>query len=96
MGRAVALVVGALVLAAALARAACPARTSDCACSDAGARVSCRGLGLRRLPPLHENLLSFTLDNLMCKINEPLLSESESVLLSIQAYVPSLTCSQAP
>ncbi|XP_075982432.1 G-protein coupled receptor rickets isoform X2 [Anticarsia gemmatalis] len=60
MGRALALVVGALVLAAALARGACPA---PCACTEGGARLDCRAAGLRRLPPLHDNLLSLDVSN---------------------------------
>lgn len=31
---------------------------AGCACGDGGTRLDCRGAGLRRLPPLHENLLS--------------------------------------
>ncbi|XP_047027402.1 lutropin-choriogonadotropic hormone receptor [Helicoverpa zea] len=59
-----------LALAAALACAsagaggACPARVpAGCACGEGGARLDCRSAALRRLPPLHETLLSLDVSN---------------------------------
>ncbi|XP_028164626.1 lutropin-choriogonadotropic hormone receptor-like [Ostrinia furnacalis] len=34
-----------------------------CACGDGGARLDCRSAGLRRIPPLHENLLALDVSN---------------------------------
>ncbi|XP_022823903.1 lutropin-choriogonadotropic hormone receptor-like [Spodoptera litura] len=34
-----------------------------CACGEGGARLDCRSAALRRLPPLHENLLSLDVSN---------------------------------
>ncbi|CAH0663833.1 unnamed protein product [Chilo suppressalis] len=39
------------------------AAAAGCACGDGGTRMDCRGAGLRRLPPLHENLLSLDVSN---------------------------------
>ncbi|XP_031765012.2 follicle-stimulating hormone receptor isoform X2 [Galleria mellonella] len=36
---------------------------AGCACIDGGARMDCRAAGLRRLPPLHSNLLSLDVSN---------------------------------
>lgn len=50
-----------LACSAAPARGACPARAAaGCACGEGGARLDCRSAALRRLPPLHENLLSLS------------------------------------
>lgn len=36
---------------------------AGCACGEGGARLDCRSAALRRLPPLHENLLSLDVSN---------------------------------
>ncbi|CAH1634962.1 unnamed protein product [Spodoptera littoralis] len=47
-----------------VAGGACPARApAGCACGEGGARLDCRSAALRRLPPLHENLLSLDVSN---------------------------------
>ncbi|KAL0829498.1 hypothetical protein ABMA28_003019 [Loxostege sticticalis] len=73
MGRARALLLAVSALAVAAA-ALCPApgagaggtgagAGAGCACGEGSTRLECRGAGLRRLPPLHENLLSLNLSS---------------------------------
>lgn len=56
MGRAVLALLVAVVMAA-VAAAGCGGGTPGCTCGDGGARLECRGAGLRHLPPLHDHLL---------------------------------------
>ncbi|CAD0203494.1 unnamed protein product [Chrysodeixis includens] len=49
--------------AAAGAGAACPPAPAGCVCAEGGARLTCRSAALRRLPPLHDNLLSLDVSN---------------------------------